>query len=50
LSSYLFWYCIKLVGTPFLRNYLDFYPQSLEQPGLNKCFWVEYASYSTWVG
>jgi hypothetical protein len=38
LSLCLFCYCIKLMGTPFLRIYLDFYPQSLEQPCLINVF------------
>jgi hypothetical protein len=38
LSLYLLCYCIKLMGTPFLRTYLDFYPQSLDQPVLINIF------------
>jgi hypothetical protein len=26
------------MGTPFLRTYLDFYPQPLDQPGLINVF------------
>jgi hypothetical protein len=26
------------MGTPFLRTYLDFYPQSLDQPGFINIF------------
>jgi hypothetical protein len=31
-------FTLKLMGTPFLRTYLDFYPQSLDQPGLINVF------------
>jgi hypothetical protein len=50
LSLPLFCYCIKLMGTPFLRTYLDFLSKILGSTRFNKYFWVEYASCSTWVG
>jgi hypothetical protein len=38
LSLYLFYYCMKLTGTPFLRIYLDFLSIILGTTLFYKCF------------
>jgi hypothetical protein len=46
----LFWYCIKLMGTPLFKDLPRFLSTILGSTLFNKCFWVEYACCSTWVG
>jgi hypothetical protein len=50
VKFYLSYTTVCNYGNNFLITYQAFYPQPLTQPSLNKCFWVDNASGSTWVG